>query len=171
MIILLSGCFEIYERGEPIFERRIEKYDSGKIKLECDGYLVKNYDDEGKLIETYGNTKEWDNDLNFKEIHFYQENQLIETHTFFFEDSTDFAIHDSSEYRNDKYYYSNSEIELLLRFFPDYDSIGYSGKRILGFWENKITNKSGTDKDLKLETQVLDTDEKAIKEVADKIRE
>lgn len=169
-IIIFSGCFGIYEGGEPIFEKRIEKYDSGKIKLECDGYLVKNYDETGRITEVYGNSKAWDNDLNFKELNYYEENQLIEKHSFFFEERTDFKIRDSSAFRNDKFLYDDSKVEIMLRFFPEYDSTGFTGKRILGFWENRKTNQSGTERDLKLKQHVLDSDNLSIQKVIEQIR-
>ena len=162
LLIIVSGCSFLYERGEPIFEETIEYYKSGKVKQECDGYFVRKYNEEGQLTEVYGNEKAFDNDQNIKELYFYSDSLLIEKHIFFLDDTTDFVIKDSSEFRNEKYYYDESGTVFMLVFFADYDSTGFTGKRIFYWGESSTTKKILHSQDLPWDTLPLDTDEAEI---------
>ena len=148
IVFFLSGCISADHQGTPSFEEKIEYYESGVIRLKCDGYIVEEFDTNGQILVEYGNQRSYDNDINYKVLYCYTGDTLIQSHTFFFNDTTDFVIRDSNEFRNDFHYFNG--IKTFLRFFPVYVSSGaFTGDRVLGFWgQEEDENSTNLDHDI-----------------------
>jgi hypothetical protein len=82
-------------------------------------------DENGRLIEKYGNENAPDNDVNFHSFYYYNATgQLVKERTYYFLDST-YIVKDTADYIDLIYTYDddgNRKREIRLQ--PNYDSLG-----------------------------------------------
>lgn len=82
-------------------------------------------DENGRLIEKYGNENAPDNDVNFHSFYFYNDKgKLIKERTYYFLDST-YVVKDTTDYIDLLYSYDKNGIkEKEIRTQTSYDSSG-----------------------------------------------
>lgn len=82
-------------------------------------------DENGRLIEKYGNENAPDNDINFHSFYFYNDKgQLIKERTYYFLDST-YVVNDTLDYVDLLYTYDEAgNKDKEIRTTSDYDTSG-----------------------------------------------
>jgi hypothetical protein len=99
-------------------------------------------DDNGRLVEKYGNENSPDNDVNFHSFYFYDDNgRLVKKRTFYDLDST-YVVKDSLDYIDLLYSYDETgNQEKEIRTTKGYDTSGNIVARDTTYIKHLKTNK------------------------------